>query len=76
MLLQVGYGLYVGGLYSTVVAQTAARENFAIAAGAILGACAGLLWTAQAAFMLSYATEQTKGRFVSIFWCIVRGSLS
>lgn len=55
-----------------MISQSAARENWSIAAGAILGACAGLLWTAQAAFMLSYATEQTKGRFVSIFWCIVR----
>jgi hypothetical protein len=28
--------------------------GFAIAAGAILGVCAGLLWTAQGSLMLAY----------------------
>lgn len=41
-----------------------------IAAGAILGICAGLLWTAQGSLMLSYPTESQKGRFISIFWSI------
>jgi uncharacterized membrane protein YeaQ/YmgE (transglycosylase-associated protein family) len=27
-------------------------------------------WTAQGAFMLSYATEGTKGKFVAVFWGI------
>ncbi|KAK9898637.1 MFS general substrate transporter [Cystobasidium minutum MCA 4210] len=65
-----GYSLYIGALYSTVIAQTQSRENFVIAAGAILGVCAGLLWTAQGAIMLAYATERTKGRYVALFWSI------
>ena len=41
-----------------------------IAAGAVLGLCAGLLWTAQGSLMLAYPTEAQKGRFISIFWAI------
>jgi len=44
--------------------------GFVIAAGAILGICAGLLWTAQGSLVLSYPTEIQKGRFISIFWSI------
>jgi len=44
--------------------------GFVIAAGAILGICAGLLWTAQGSLMLAYPTENQKGRFISIFWSI------
>jgi MFS family permease len=36
----------------------------------MLGVCAGLLWTAQGSMMLSYPTEQQKGRFIGIFWSI------
>jgi MFS family permease len=43
---------------------------FVIAAGAILGICAGLLWTAQGSLMLAYATENQKGGFIGIFWGI------
>jgi hypothetical protein len=41
-----------------------------IAAGAILGICAGLLWAAQGSLMLAYPTEVQKGRFIGIFWSI------
>ena len=44
--------------------------GFIIAAGAILGICAGLLWTAQGSLMMGYPTESQKGRFISIFWSI------
>lgn len=44
--------------------------GFVIASGAILGVCAGLLWTAQGSLMLSYPTERQKGRFIGIFWAI------
>jgi MFS family permease len=43
---------------------------FVIAAGAILGICAGLLWTAQGSLMLAYPTESQKGIFIGIFWGI------
>jgi MFS family permease len=45
-------------------------KGFVIAAGAILGICAGLLWTAQGSIMMAYPTEAQKGRFISIFWAI------
>lgn len=43
---------------------------FVITAGAILGICAGLLWTAQGSLMLAYPTENEKGIFIGIFWSI------
>lgn len=45
-------------------------SGFVIAAGCILGVCAGLLWTAQGSLMLGYPTENEKGRFIAIFWSI------
>jgi len=45
-------------------------SSFVIAAGAILGVCAGLLWTAQGSLMLAYPTEGQKGKFIGIFWGI------
>lgn len=44
--------------------------GFSIFAGALLGVCAGLLWTAQGAIMMSYPTEDLKGRYISWFWMI------
>jgi len=44
--------------------------GFVIAAGAILGLCAGLLWTAQGSLMLAYPTEDQKGKSIAIFWSI------
>ncbi|CDO71726.1 hypothetical protein BN946_scf184920.g10 [Trametes cinnabarina] len=43
---------------------------FVIASGAVLGICAGLLWTAQGSLMLAYPTEDQKGKFIGIFWSI------
>jgi len=39
-------------------------------AGTFLGVCAGLLWTAQGAIMMSYPPEKSKGKFISWFWMI------
>ena len=44
--------------------------GYVIAMGAVLGICAGLLWTAQGSLMLAYPTEQQKGKFIAIFWSI------
>jgi len=41
-----------------------------IFAGALLGACAGLLWAAQGSIMMSYPPEESKGRYISWFWII------
>lgn len=61
------YPLYVGSFLSYNHNQ---NEAFVISAGAILGICAGLLWTAQGAIMMAYATEDKKGRYIGIFWAI------
>lgn len=45
-------------------------KGFVIFAGALLGVCAGLLWTAQGAIMMSYPPEEMKGRYISWFWMI------
>jgi MFS family permease len=39
-------------------------------AGAFLGICAGILWTAQGTIMMAYPLEKDKGKFVSTFWII------
>lgn len=45
-------------------------KGFVIGSGAILGLCAGLLWTAQGSLMMAYPTEGQKGIFVGVFWGI------
>jgi sugar phosphate permease len=62
-----GYGLYVSSLLCYNHTQNA---GFLIFAGAMLGVCAGLLWTAQGAIMMSYPPENSKGRYISWFWMI------
>jgi hypothetical protein len=62
-----GYGLYVAALLCYNHTQNA---GFLIFSGALLGVCAGLLWTAQGAIMMSYPLEAQKGRFISWFWMI------
>ena len=44
--------------------------GFVVFAGAFLGLCAGLLWTAQGAVMMAYPPEDRKGRYISWFWII------
>ncbi|KAJ8225505.1 hypothetical protein LV156_009098 [Aspergillus fumigatus] len=62
-----GYFLYVASLLSYNHNKNA---GFLIFAGALLGVCAGLLWCAQGAVMMSYPRENEKGKFISIFWVI------
>ncbi|KAB5592997.1 hypothetical protein CTheo_3551 [Ceratobasidium theobromae] len=63
-----GYSLYIGSYLATNLHDNAGW--FIIFAGAILGLCAGLLWTAQGSLMLAYPTESDKGLYISIFWSI------
>lgn len=63
----IGYSIYTGALLCYSHTQNA---GFFIFAGALLGACAGLLWTAQGAIMMSYPEEGSKGRYISTFWMI------
>lgn len=46
------------------------KQPFVVAAGAILGVGAGLLWAAQGAIMTSYPPTNRKGTYISIFWSI------
>ncbi|KAF5313027.1 hypothetical protein D9619_003575 [Psilocybe cf. subviscida] len=63
-----GYSLFIGSYLALNIHPHAGA--FVIASGAILGLCAGLLWTAQGSLMMSYATESQKGTFIGIFWAI------
>jgi len=63
-----GYCLHIGSYLAMNIHSHAG--GFVIAAGAILGICAGLLWTAQGSLMLAYPTESQKGRYIAIFWSI------
>ncbi|KAF8639403.1 hypothetical protein AX17_001528 [Amanita inopinata Kibby_2008] len=69
LLGSTGYALYVGSYLALNIHPITGR-GFVIAAGAILGICAGLLWTAQGSLMMAYPTEAQKGRYISIFWSI------
>ncbi|KAB8073595.1 MFS general substrate transporter [Aspergillus leporis] len=62
-----GYFIYVASLLSYNHNENA---GFLIFAGALLGVCAGLLWSAQGAVMMSYPSETEKGKFIAIFWVI------
>ncbi|KAF7978985.1 hypothetical protein HWV62_44245 [Athelia sp. TMB] len=64
----IGYSLYIGAFLATNIHPHA--SPFILAAGAVLGICAGLLWTAQGSLMMSYPTESEKGKHIGLFWSI------
>ncbi|KAF8138152.1 major facilitator superfamily domain-containing protein [Boletus edulis] len=64
----LGYSLYIASFLADNIHPNA--YDFVVAAGAILGLCAGLLWTAQGCMMMAYPTEAQKGLFIGIFWAI------
>jgi len=63
----VGYSIYA---ISLLVSVHKSVDGFNIFAGALLGVCAGLLWTAQGTIMISYPGEGQKGRYFAWFWSI------
>ncbi len=63
----LGYCIYAASFLSYNHNQ---NHGFVIFAGAFLGVCAGLLWTAQGTIMMSYPSEDKKGRYISYFWII------
>jgi MFS family permease len=67
MFSGVGYVLYVASFLSF---NHNANEGFVIFAGALLGLCAGCLWAAQGAIMMSYPLERHKGKYIAWFWGI------
>lgn len=63
----IGYCIYALSLLLSVHFSVG---GFNIFAGALLGVCAGLLWTAQGTIMISYPNEEDKGKYFGIFWGI------
>jgi MFS family permease len=63
----LGYSIYAASFLSY---NHNGNTGFVIFAGAFLGVCAGLLWTAQGTIMVSYPPEAEKGRYISWFWMI------
>ncbi|KAJ2096840.1 hypothetical protein GGI16_004730 [Coemansia sp. S142-1] len=61
------YALYSG---SYIYLNHTGKSSFTIAAGAILGIGAGILWAAQGMIMVSYPREEEKGHYIAIFWVI------
>lgn len=63
----IGYCIYSASL---LCYTHTSNSGFVIFAGALLGVCAGLLWSAQGVIMMSYPPEGNKGRYISWFWII------
>ena len=63
----LGYCVYVS---SYICYNHTASIGYVVFAGLLLGCCAGILWSAQGAIMMSYPPERLKGRFISWFWII------
>lgn len=62
-----GYAIYVASFLSYAHNH---NYGFAVFAGTYLGICAGILWCAQGAIMMSYPPEKSKGKYISWFWMI------
>ena len=63
----LGYCVYVS---SFLCYNYTKSIGYVVFAGLLLGCCAGILWSAQGAIMMSYPTEKMKGRYISYFWII------
>lgn len=64
----LGYCVYISSYLAYNNTQKA--FGYVVFSGALLGCCAGILWSAQGAIMMSYPSEKLKGRFISWFWTI------
>lgn len=62
-----GYFLYSSSLLCFYHTE---NKGFVIFSGAYLGICASCLWAAQGTIIMSYPTEDKKGRAIMIFWVI------
>lgn len=63
----LGYCLYISSYLSY---NHDKNEDFVVFSGVVLGICAGMLWAAQGAVMMSYPHERNKGKYISWFWMI------
>jgi len=66
LLGTVGYTLFVVALYC--FRSEVAGGTFVVAAAAVNGISAALLWTAQGQLTLAYPTREVKGMFFAMFW--------
>jgi len=64
-----GYALYVAAFLAYNHINSRA-DPFVIVAGTIEGISAGLLWTAHGAIVMSYPTEEDKGKLFALCWAI------
>ncbi|KAF9351170.1 hypothetical protein BGX26_010758 [Mortierella sp. AD094] len=59
--------LYAGAM---LLAKEDEKSIYPPLAGILLGLGAGCIWVTQGAMMMSYPTENNKGRYISVFWAI------
>ncbi|KAF9108302.1 hypothetical protein BGX27_008406 [Mortierella sp. AM989] len=59
--------LYAGAM---LLAKDDQRSIYPPLAGILLGLGAGCIWVTQGAMMMSYPTEDNKGKYISVFWAI------
>lgn len=62
-----GYVIYAASL---LCFNHTGNKGFVIFAGAYLGVCASCLWAAQGTIIMSYPSEDKKGRAIMVFWII------
>jgi MFS family permease len=63
----LGYCIYVSSYLCFNITK---NLGYVVFSGFLLGCCAGILWSAQGAIMMSYPPEKSKGRYISWFWII------
>lgn len=63
----LGYCVYVSSYLCFNITH---NLGYVVFSGFLLGCCAGILWAAQGAIMMSYPPEKLKGRYISWFWII------
>lgn len=63
----LGYCVYIGAF---LCFNHTRNFGYVVFSGVLLGACAGVLWSAQGAIMMSYPPERLKGRYIAWFWII------
>lgn len=63
----LGYSVYMAAFLCYSYTR---NSGFTVFAGALLGFCAALLWTAEGTILMSYPDEGSKGKYISVLWTI------
>ncbi|KAJ2379218.1 hypothetical protein GGI05_006626, partial [Coemansia sp. RSA 2603] len=75
-LMGIRWTVFISGLTYALYSASYIYLNhtgngaFTIATGPILGLGAGVLWSAQGMVVMSYPSQDKKGRYISVFWAI------